>query len=219
MNATRVPAGSLAGLGLLCATALLAGCASTTPDSGGSLTTVTTPPASATSSAPSTRNGASTPPPVVPPPTHTTPAQYPECKQADLTVSATGTDGGSGHRLVVIVFTNSGSRTCSMYGYPGVAALDADGKQVAQATRSRSGYMGGLSGTHLPTVVLQPGHAASAGVEALAFNPSDGSACTAYQGLLVTAPDDTVSTHLPWGNDGCSGLEIHPVVPGTTGDA
>lgn len=214
MNATRVPAGRLGGLGLLCATALLAGCASTTPDSGGSLTTVTTPPASTTPTAPSTQVDASTPPA-----THTAAAEYPECKLADLTVSATGSDGGAGHRLVVLVFTNSGSRTCSMYGYPGVAALDADGKQVAQAIRTRSGYMGGLRGTHLPTVVLAPGRAASAGVEALGFNPTDGSACTAYQGLLVTAPDDTSSTHLPWGNDGCSGLEVHPVVSGTTGDA
>ncbi len=214
MKATRVPVGRLGGLGLLCATALLAGCASTATGGGGSLATVTTPPASTTPSAPSTRNDASTPPP-----THTAPAQYPECKQADLTVSATGTDGGSGHRLVVLVFTNSGSRTCSMYGYPGVAALDADGKQVAQAKRTRSGYMGGLRGTQLPTVVLPPGHAASAGVEALGFNASDGSACTAYQGLLVTAPDDTASTRVPWGNDGCSALEIHPIVPGTTGDA
>lgn len=219
MNAMRVPAARLGGFALLCAGALLAGCASTTPDGGGSLATVTTPPASTTPSAPSTRNDTGTPPATTPTPTHTAPAGYPECKLADLTVSATGTDGGAGHRLVVLVFTNSGSRTCSMYGYPGVAALDADGKQVAQAKRTLSGYMGGLRGTHMPTVVLQPGHAASAGVEALGFNASDGSACTAYQGLLVTAPDDTVSTHLPWGNDGCSGLEVHPVVPGTSGDA
>jgi hypothetical protein len=53
------------------------------------------------------------------------------------------------------------------------------------------------------------GQSASAMVQAMMFNIADGSACTPYAGLLVTAPDDTESTRLPWGNDGCSERETH----------
>jgi hypothetical protein len=56
-------------------------------------------------------------------------------------------------------------------------------------------------------------------MQAMTFNVADGSACTTYAGLLVTVPDDTESTRLPWGNDGCSEPETHPVVLGTDGRA
>jgi hypothetical protein len=140
------------------------------------------------------------------------------CRKAGLTVSVGPVEGASGHRSVPVLFTNIGAQPCRLRGYPGVAAVDSNERQVAQAKRTLHGYMGGLAtGTTLPTVTLLPGRSASALVEALAFNASDGSACTAYYGLLVTAPDDTESTRLPWGNDGCSDLQIHPVVPGTSG--
>jgi Protein of unknown function (DUF4232) len=140
------------------------------------------------------------------------------CLLADLTVTANAGDSGSGHRSVVLVFTNHGSATCRLYGYPGVAALDSHDTQIAQATRTTSGYLGGLgSGRTAPNVDLATGQSASAMVEALAFNANDGSACTAYAGLLVTPPNETRSTKLGWPSDGCSDLQIHPVVPGITG--
>jgi len=69
-----------------------------------------------------------------------------------------------------------------------------------------------------PVVSLAAGASASATVEALAFDQA-GNACTAYAGLLVTPPDETHSVRVAWGSDGCSELEIHPVVAGTTGQA
>ena len=98
-----------------------------------------------------------------------------------------------------------------------LAAVDADGSQVAQARRTPKGYLGGLAAGSPPVLTLAPGESASALVEALAFNAFDGSACKAFGGLLVTVPDDTVATRLPWDSDGCSDLEVHPVVAGTTG--
>lgn len=215
------------GLASMCAAVLLAGCQSTTGgEAGGSLSPISRP--SVTSPTPSTTKtggGQGTSQPVAPhsiapssPPSVA--SGHPECVKADVTVSESGSDAAAGHRRVVLVFTNHGSRTCTMRGYPGVAGLNAAGKQVAQATRTLAGYMGGLAGgNHPSTVVLAPGASASATVEALAFNAKDGTPCTAWAGLLVTVPDDVVSTHVGWGNDGCSGLEIHPVVPGTSGNA
>jgi hypothetical protein len=147
-------------------------------------------------------------------------AQPARCERAGLVLSAGMTDAGSGHRSVALVFTNRGAQPCRLHGYPGVAALDANGNQVAQARRTPNGYLGGLAtGQQLPTVTLATGQSASALVEALAFSPADGSACAAYQGLLVTAPDDTESTGLPWRTDGCTDLQIHPIVPGSDGRA
>lgn len=141
------------------------------------------------------------------------------CRRPGLTVSVGGHDAGLGHRSVVLLFTNTGSTACKLHGYPSVAVLDAAGKQVTQAAQTPSGYMGGLAaGRPLPTVTLQLGLPASAMVEALA-STADGSPC-AYQNIVVTAPDDTSPTRLPWdSNDGCSALRVHPVVPGTSGYA
>lgn len=185
---------------------------------GGALAACRTPVANAGGSPPAgSTSGTHTP--AAAPPSSTSPAtaQPPPCRRPGVVVSVGGQDAGSGHRSVTLVFTNAGGQPCQLSGYPGVAGLDAVGSQVAQARRTPSGYLGGLASGSAPTVTLSPGRSASARVEALAFNAADGSACTAFGGLLVTAPDDTVSTRLPWGNDGCGDLQVHPVVPGTTG--
>lgn len=148
------------------------------------------------------------------PPGGSSPATVP-CRAPRIVVSTGGYHAASGHRALVLLFTNQSSTPCHVKGYPGVAGLDATGTQVVQAQRSLRGYMGGTSS--IETVLIQPGQTASARVEALAFNPGDGSACNPWAELLVTVPDDTVSTRLPWTSDGCAQLEVHPVVPGGTG--
>jgi hypothetical protein len=104
-----------------------------------------------------------------------------------------------------------------------VVAIDRNWKHVAQAKPTPAGYLGGLrAGQEAPVVVLSLGQSALAMVETLAFN-ADGSACTPYAGLLVTAPDDALKDiefrlrPVPWGSDGCSQLEVHPVEPFTGG--
>ena len=139
-----------------------------------------------------------------------------ECRINQLDVSITGGDAGVGHRSTVIVFRNTGSATCVLQGYPGVAALDGSGHQVAQAKRTLNGYLGGLRAGNPPVVRLDAGASASAMVESVAFG-ADGASCTAYAGVLVTPPDETHSVRLSWGSDGCNDLQIHPVVSGTTG--
>jgi hypothetical protein len=171
---------------------------------------------------PSTGSGAlgsavTTDPPAQTPPA-TKAASIAECTVSGLTIVTHPGDASSGHRSVIIVFTNKGPATCLMQGYPGVAALDSHDKQIAQATRTKNGYLGGLSAAlQIPEVDLARNESSSAMVEALAFNAGDGSACVAYAGLLVTPPDETHSVKVAWGSDGCSDLQIHPVVTGTSG--
>jgi hypothetical protein len=167
-----------------------------------------------TSSGPAQGTPTSTLPPsdqTVPPPAEA------DCTLSQLSV--TDSDGGAGstHRSVVVVFANTSSVRCHLAGYPGVAALNASDQQVAQATRTLSGYLAGAKS--VTQVTLDPGQSASATVEALAMDATTGNSCTRYAGILVTPPNETHSIKLGWPNDGCGSLQVHPVVPGTTGSA
>lgn len=152
--------------------------------------------------------------------THDTPdaaAGSPEPSQ-QLSVTYGAIDFGCGHRSMPIIFTNVGSTMCSLSGYPKVTALNANGEPVAQARPTPSGYLGGLkSGAEPPTVDLLPGQSASAMLEALAFEVSDGSAVTPYASMLAVPPGGDQAEPLEWECDGGSELEVHPIVPGETG--
>lgn len=161
------------------------------------------------------------------PPTVPT-SSTPPCTSSQLTVSDSGGGAGLGHEDQVLVFTNDGRSTCALTGYPGVAGVNAAGQQVAQANRSVSGYLGGLlpGTTTIPLVSLGPGQAASAIVEGT-DNPLFGQPCPHYLSLLVTPPNLTEQVRVavsdlgtrPPGLPDCSGLQVHPVVPGSSGNA
>jgi hypothetical protein len=113
------------------------------------------------------------------------------------------------------VFRNTGTSSCSLNGYPGVAGLDATGAQQDQAERTLAGYLGGIRSGRASRVTLAPGATASATIEASAAGT--GPECPAYPRVLVTPPNETHAVRLDWPNDGCTGLQVHPVVTGRTG--
>jgi len=84
---------------------------------------------------------------------------------------------------------------------------------AAHATRSLTGYMGGIySGLH--DVSLTPGAIASTVLEG---DIGDGGAdCSAGVSIVVTAPNLYHSSPLPGAPYVC-GFTIHPVVAGSTG--
>jgi hypothetical protein len=143
----------------------------------------------------------------------------PRCTFAHLSVSLGQVGAGLGHEGVAILFENTGTSTCSLSGYPGVAALDSAGRQVAQAQRTPSGYLGGMQtgSTTPPVVLLGPGAEASALVEGTDVPEGVASSCPTYPALLVTPPTSTLSARLTVSLPGCSPLEVHPIVSGTTG--
>jgi hypothetical protein len=164
-------------------------------------------------------------PPAAPSTTTTTPASsgspvavddVPWCTGGELIVSLGREGAAAGHVGMPVVFQNIGSASCSLYGYPGVAGLDAAGDQVSQAQRIPAGYLGGTVGAP-PVVILDSGQLASALVEGT-DNPLNGATtCVTYSALLATPPNTSTSTQLDVQLPGCSGLEVHPVVMGTTG--
>jgi hypothetical protein len=141
------------------------------------------------------------------------------CRDGQISVSGAFGGAALGHEGQILLFTNSSQSSCTMGGYPGVAALDAQGHQVAQAERSLSGYLGGLDNgaTTPPIVVVTPGQSVSALVEGTDIPVAPATSCPSYPALLVTPPNLTLSVRLPFDLVGCSPIEIHPVVPGNSG--
>jgi hypothetical protein len=142
----------------------------------------------------------------------------PSCVGSQLAVSSGPNLVATGHIDVVIVFTNTASEPCQLTGYPGVAALDAAGTQRAQADRTLNGFLGGVPTGPPPLVTLARDQSASAIVEGSDQPTGDGAACPSYPSLLVTPPNTTQSVTVAVGLPGCEPLQVHPVVPGTTGN-
>jgi hypothetical protein len=143
----------------------------------------------------------------------------PRCTFAHLVITVGQTGAGLGHQGVTILFKNQGTSVCSLSGYPGVAALNSTGQQVSQAQRTPSGYLGGMrtGSTTPPLVVLRGGVAASALVEGTDVPVGTATSCPTYAALLVTPPTSSRSKRLTVSLPGCSPLQVHPVVGGTTG--
>lgn len=173
---------------------LLAGCSS----GGGTTAQSSATPASASgtsaaaSSAPTVTSSSPASPTVTP---KADSAALPECSAADLTIAYTdnsqiknGALAGTSHQDSVVMFTNKSSASCQTAGYPGVAVLDAAGRQIKQAVR--------VAGP-APVIVLRPGQVASALISA---NSASCVKETTAAGLLVTAPNQRASTRL--GADG-----------------
>ncbi|MEI6700874.1 MAG: DUF4232 domain-containing protein [Actinomycetota bacterium] len=146
--------------------------------------------------------------------TTTTSVPGPPCVTQQLAIT-TSSNSGMGHIGVVLIFTNTAASSCTEVGYPGVAALTSSGVQAVQAIRTLSGYI--VAVPDLPTVTLAHGESASAIVEGTDVPSGDATSCPTYPRLLVTPPNATESVTIDETMPGCSPIEVHPVVPGTTG--
>jgi len=116
------------------------------------------------------------------------------CQDAQLRIAAGKSGAAGGSAGQTILFTNVGKTACSITGYPGVAALDAQGHQVAQAQRQLNGMLGGVQIGSTPALVtLQPGQVASAEIEGVDHPVGTATSCPIYPAFLVTLPDGTQS--------------------------
>lgn len=142
-------------------------------------------------------------------------ATAPACGNASLAISHTPSQGATGHGSFVVLFRNTTHATCSLYGYPGLDALNASGHVLAHAKRTLRGFAGGA---HTETTVnVTPGHYASATVEWMNFNPVTSGACTFSKSVATTPPNTTHTVHLPVSVSVCV-LQVHPTVAGFTGN-
>ncbi|MFJ6070464.1 DUF4232 domain-containing protein [Streptomyces sp. NPDC093065] len=111
------------------------------------------------------------------------------CHTSELRAAVGRVDPGAGQRNFPVVLTNTSERTCTVYGYPGAAFVDAAGKHLGPDPGRAPGSP--------ETVTLTPGRSAWAG---LSFSsPQISGARTATPAaLLVTPPDEREPLKVKW---------------------
>ncbi|AEM83366.1 hypothetical protein Strvi_3701 [Streptomyces violaceusniger Tu 4113] len=103
------------------------------------------------------------------------------CSKTQLTLAAGRVDVGAGNVYLPLVFTNKGSTTCTLTGYPGVSLLDSTDAAIgAPATRRGP--------THSP-ITLPPGGSASAALHTLNEGMTDTPCRGAAARIRVYPPD------------------------------
>ncbi|MCT7353542.1 DUF4232 domain-containing protein [Streptomyces sp. 15-116A] len=111
------------------------------------------------------------------------------CRTSELSASVGRMDPGAGQRNFPVVLTNDSSRTCTVYGYPGAAFVDAAGRQLGPDPVRTPG--------DARSVTLAPGESAWAGLRYA--SPGVSGARTAVPAaLLVTPPDEREPLKVPW---------------------
>ena len=136
------------------------------------------------------------------------------CGNASLAISHSPLESASGHGFFVLLLKNTSRSTCTLYGYPGLDALNASGHVLAHAQRTMRGFAGGA---HIETAVtVTPGHFASATVEWMLFNPVTTGDCTFSKSVATTPANTTHTVHLAVSVSVCK-LQVHPTVSGTSG--
>jgi hypothetical protein len=134
-------------------------------------------------------------------------SRTPECKSSGLKLSLVGDGAATSHDFWTLKFTNAGSRSCVIVGFPGVSYVAGDkGVQVGQPA-VREGHIG-------QQITLAPGHFASTVIDAVAVDVFPSATChkTSVRGFRVYPPDETASMYipLPHGGEGCTSTPPSP---------
>lgn len=177
------------------------------------------PATTATGSAPSgpAPSGSSSTATTVP---EATPAGTPRCHTGDLKISVTSdpAGGATSHHGEFLIFANSSTHKCSLYGYPGVSFVAGDQGSQTGSAFTRSG------GTK-KTITLAAGGKAHATIVLVTTEVFDKTDCKPVQvrGYRVYPPDEKASIFVSRPQTACSATgagagEVQPVTPGTSGD-
>jgi hypothetical protein len=142
----------------------------------------------------------------------------PPCPTANLQVKLGVAQGTAGSIYQVIDFTNTGSTTCTLYGYPGVSL--SGGNPPAQI-----GQAAARNPQSPPTVVtLAPGAVANALLQVTEAGNFPAATCGPVPAgeLVIYPPNQTVPVSLPYHSTGCSSkqitiLHVSVVQPGSGG--
>jgi Protein of unknown function (DUF4232) len=147
--------------------------------------------------------------------TQTTPVAAGPCASAHLALSVGLGQGTAGTSYQVLVLTNTGSATCTLFGYPGVSFVTSSGALIGRPSSRDHG--------RVRTITLHPGGAANA----LSRQPEPGnfaaSVCrprTADR-VRVYPPGQTValfaSNHVQLCSTGAGRTGIGPMLAGDGG--
>jgi len=141
------------------------------------------------------------------------------CTSSQLSVTLGGYAEVAGTYGGLLVFTNHGSRVCTLTGYPTVVAEDAQGQVLMTAKHTTNSQVGSVTGVPAPQAFVLPGLSASAVIAGIGV-PNTHYSCVTVATLVVTPPGATGSVSLsnafPTGHGvpGCGPIAVHPVIPG-----
>ena len=208
MTLRRTVLTGTAGLAMVVTAAALAGCSSSSASSLSSAATTPGAPASSASSAAAAPTSSSASPgsassAAVNP--NTAAGGPPACATADLKATAGVAQGAAGSVYQVIDFTNIGTASCSLYGYPGVAL--AGGSPVTQigAAASRS------TQTAASLVTLAVGATGNTLLRITQAENYPQSTCSpvASTYLQIYPPNQTTPIYLAYKSTGCSSTKVN----------
>jgi hypothetical protein len=172
--------------------ALVAGCSSSSSSPG----TAASPTASTSSpAAGSTSPGSATSPQAAGPAA---------CATANLRVKLGASQGAAGSIYQTIDFTNTGSASCTLYGYPGVSLAGGSPPAQIGAAAAR---------TQQPPpkqVTLAPGAVVNAVLQVTQAGNYPAATCNPVQAstLVIYPPNQTVSVSVPYKATGCSAKQV-----------
>ncbi|MGP4092296.1 DUF4232 domain-containing protein [Streptomyces sp. KR55] len=137
------------------------------------------------------------------------------CHSSELRASIGPDHPGAGQENFAVILTNGSHRTCTVYGFPGVAFVNSTGEAVTPDPERTTGQEERI-------VTLAPGASAWS---ALAFtNPAlTGVTTVTPAAVLVTPPDETTSIRVRWtggkvSNTGKASVpQVSPFRPGDGG--
>jgi hypothetical protein len=148
-----------------------------------------------------------------------------ECLADDLKVTIAAGSGAAGSIYYPLEFTNTGSASCTMYGYPGVAFVTKAGGTAAGGTVL--GEPAFRNAAFAPKLVtLAPGATGHASLQVQAAQNYPVATCKPVTGhwLQVYPPGSTAAEYVRFTAVTCAGkipsgstLGIYVVMPGATG--
>ena len=128
------------------------------------------------------------------------------CDTPELSVGLGRTDAGAGNLYATITFTNMSSRTCELYGYPGMQMYDALNQPLPTKVVRNGGFWNQEPGPN--DVVLGPGAVASFKLHWEHIPVNDEPACPTSDHVKITPPDAFTSITVPLHLDACGGGEL-----------
>ncbi|HEY0497912.1 MAG TPA: DUF4232 domain-containing protein [Kutzneria sp.] len=123
------------------------------------------------------------------------------CRSTELKLSfGHDSDHAMQKTYTSLQFTNTGQRTCTLQGFPGVSYVTGDNGQQVGLPANRSGNQG-------PTITLRPGLSTNAGLVIVNASPFPADQCKPVdvRGLRVYPPNETAAMFLPTSGQGCAG--------------
>ena len=139
----------------------------------------------------------------------------PACPANTLVAAVEGSDAGAGNRVTVLSLQNTGSRPCSLDGYPSVRLVgpDADGLSMVRSENTPGSYF--RTGQPTKVVLSVQGKAFfDVAWSAIPHENLGETVCPAATGLRITPPEGSDSVALPVDLQPCGRrLRISPLRP------